>query len=61
MPDYTIQAYSALPQPHTIITQDKQRVFRYAAMLAAMGDYHRVTVTVGGKTYEGDQIRGELP
>lgn len=61
MPEYKIEAFSETDKPHTILTQERGRALRYVAGLSAMRDYHRVTVTVSGKTYEGDSIRGQMP
>lgn len=57
MSEYKIEAHSEGAQPHTILTSDKARAIRYAAALGQMAGYSRVTVTVGGQVYVGDEIR----
>lgn len=63
MPEYKIEAWGPAPDspPHTIITLERGRALRYHAGLAALPEYSRVTVTIGGKIFEGPALRAELP
>lgn len=57
MPEYTLTAQDSSGKKYNIVTSDRGRVLRYAALFNNNSDYSEVKIEVGGKSWVGADIR----
>lgn len=60
MSEYKIEAFRVESGPLTVVTSERRTALRYSAYFQSRDDITKVSVTIRGKAYIGDQIK-ELP